>query len=365
MDNLWKMYLRNSGVAGLSRKALDSALSGSFVSVEPYMNHYTHGVTGQASSRDAETLLKLIYLYCVSPRFDAAEYENMLSMVKGTLPTLEALPSHRIEMLSDSLSYGNNPRVLRLDEKLLSRARVQHLEDNYRRLFCNAAGSTALIISDCKPKEILALARKYLGSIPTIGIEPESVLSNVPKFVNGRIFREFTVEQGMPAAEVAQMFHAPMEYNSANYVAMQAVGYILYMRCVDVLREKEGGTYSPMVQGGLSAISDGQATVQMIFQCSPSEVDRMRSAAAGVVESLAVEGPSEEEVGNAVRYIVNDIREKSSSISYRLAMMKEIEMFGHTTSFAYREAMALSPKKVREALAAVLASGNHIEFVVK
>ncbi len=364
-DNILGMYFKNSGVAGLSQTALNRFLSGKSLAVSPYIYPYTHGVTGQASVREAESLFRLIYLYAASPRFDEREFEDILTTLKDVMPTLMKQPSHEIETLSSPVSYGGNPRHLVLDGKLLAKARLEHLKKNYNRMFANAAGSTAVIIGDFKPKQLQKLIEKYLGSIPTMGIASDIVYDNAARLVTGKVSREFTMSSESSTAEVTLLYHAPMEFSPANHVAVQAVQYILSVRVNDLLREKEGAAYSPQVYADLTPVPDGLASLQLIFRCDPAEAGRLRALAAREVDRLAVDGPAQTEVEQAVRYICNGMDEMVSSMSYRFRMMKELELFGTTSAFAYRSAMALTPEKVRDALGLLLGAGNCIEYVAR
>ncbi len=362
-DDILGMYFKNAGVANMNQASLNNVLSQKTLAVNPYIRACTHGITGQAYIRDAEFLFQMLYMYAAMPRFDKREFDDNIQTVREILPTLKNQPSYEIEALCSPVSYGKNPRCLLLDEKLLTKVRLEHLESNYNRMFTNAAGSTALIIGDIKPKVLQKLVEKYLGSIPTIGIESDIVYDNAVRLVSGRISREFTLSTESSAAEVMGMYHAPMDFSPANYVAVKAVQYILSVRIENLLRSKEGASYSSQVYADLVPLPEETALLQLVFHCDPAQASRLRDMVAEEVGRLASEGPGEEEVSQAVSYICKGFDEQAPSMSYRFNMMKEIELFGTTSAFAYRSAEALTPDKVRDALNQLLASGNHIEFI--
>jgi zinc protease len=58
--------IKLSGVGKFDLNALNKKLNGKVVSVFPYINELTEGVTGSASPDDLETMFQLIYLYLTS-----------------------------------------------------------------------------------------------------------------------------------------------------------------------------------------------------------------------------------------------------------------------------------------------------------
>jgi zinc protease len=75
--------IKLSGVAGFNLNTLNKMLSGKVVSVFPYINELTEGVTGSASPDDLETMFQLIYLYLTRPRKDSEAYKSYKARMEG------------------------------------------------------------------------------------------------------------------------------------------------------------------------------------------------------------------------------------------------------------------------------------------
>ena len=73
-DDIWGLYLQNSGISKFAGKTVPKMLAGKSLSVTPFISGSRHGVSGNSTPKDLETALQIAYLYFTEPRFDQDEY---------------------------------------------------------------------------------------------------------------------------------------------------------------------------------------------------------------------------------------------------------------------------------------------------
>ena len=82
-----------SGVGTLSKVDLDKRLAGKAVRVVPSISETTHGLAGNASPKDLETLVQLAHLYFTAPRLDSAAMQAFRNQVAPFLANRGADPN--------------------------------------------------------------------------------------------------------------------------------------------------------------------------------------------------------------------------------------------------------------------------------
>ena len=70
-------------------------LAGKRVAVSPFINGYSHGVSGQSAPKDIETAFQLAYLFFADPRFDQDEYQVGIQQIEAVLPNEYCYEGHK------------------------------------------------------------------------------------------------------------------------------------------------------------------------------------------------------------------------------------------------------------------------------
>jgi Predicted Zn-dependent peptidases len=103
--NIISLFKRNSGVAGFSGTQLSKMLTGKVLAINPYINELDHGIEGQASQKDLEAALQLLYLFYTEPRFDPDEYQNGINQLNAVLPNLANSPNYKFQQEVNKVLY--------------------------------------------------------------------------------------------------------------------------------------------------------------------------------------------------------------------------------------------------------------------
>ena len=363
-DNIIGLFTNNSGISKFPATTLRKMLSGKSVNVYPYVKEIRHGITGSSSPKDLETALQMLYLEFTDPRFDENEYQTGISQIKAVLPNLKTRPDFIFQNTLTKTLYGENPRKVELNEETIAKASLQTIEKNYRRLFKDAAGATVFIVGNVDLAQLRPLVEKYIGSLPK-GKKATSWKDNTPTFVKGKVVNEFSTAMQTPMETVLQVWSAYLPYSVRNEVMMDAASYILDMIYTDTLREEEGGTYGASAYIGVQKVPQERIVAQVYFTTNVEQVARLRELSVKGMESLASEGPTDEQLTRTVENFRKKMPESRISNNYWLNVLQGYYSAGIDRDTEYEAAIAeINAENIKAAVKALLDEGNFIEVVM-
>ena len=352
----------NSGVGPFSGTEVSKMLAGKSLSVSPYFGAYKHGVNGRSSIKDLETALQIIYLYYTDPRFDEKEWNNGIAQFKSMLPNLENTPDFIFAKRLMKLLY-DSPRHEQISMDVVNRADLKVYEKNYRKLFGDATGAKMTIVGDVDLETLKPLVEKYIGSLPT-GKTASTWEKSDKGIVSGKVSDDYLTDMTTPQTTVINVYSVDTRYDERTAVALDIVQYILDMRYVQSLREEEGGTYGASTATALQRRPAGKALVQTYFNCNPAKADLLRELAAKGIAELAAEGPTDEEMTQALLNLRKNLPESRISNSYWAGQIENWIDYAEDADTLRETALQLVTKEdVKNITKAMIESGNFIELV--
>jgi len=364
-ENIFGLYLNNTGVAGFSGTQVPKMLTGKTLNVTPYISDLEHGISGSTTGRDLETAMQLIYLFFTEPRFDKDEYDNGINQIKAVLPNLVSQPNYKLQKELYKALYDDNPRRDFISQETLDQASLATLEKGYRMLFNDAAGATFLVVGDIDLDTLKPLVEKYIGSLPK-GKKALKWVDDGVRVPKGGIEDIFAVDMQTPKSSVVQILSAYMPWTAARKAALDAADYILDIRYTNSLREEEGGTYGASTSIAFSRRPEERILVQVVFDCKPSLCDKLRDLAIQGIHDLAENGPTDEEVTSAILNLRKNIPERRLTNSYWQSAIESYERYGKDVDADNEAAInALTKEQIQQVLKDILAQGNLVEVVMK
>ena len=363
-SNIMALYQQNTGVAQFPATTVSKMLSGKQVGIHPYIGNYQHGVSGTSTKKDIETAFQLLYLYFTSPRFDSDEYAQGIKQIETMLPNLENQPNWKLQKAFVKTIY-DSPRVFTLDSATLAKANLATLEKNYRQLFKDAAGATAVIVGDFDREEMIPLVEKYIGSLPK-GKKATDWSYRGDGIIDGQKVNDFRTAMQTPAVTVVQMYKTSGPYSTKKEVDYEALSYILNMVYTETLREEEGGTYGA---NAISQVTDEPNPIrimQVAFQTNDEQADKLRALAVEGLKSIAENGPKPEQFDKAKKNLEKTVPENKLHNSWWSSALQNYEKYGFDYAAEYEAAVeALTAEDVKNAASELLSSGNFIEIVMR
>ena len=364
-DNIIQLFQNNSGVAGFSGTQLSKMLTGKTLRVTPYLNGLEHGISGNATQKDFETALQLLYLMFTEPRFDQDEYDNGINQIKAVLPNLTGQPNYKLQKELYKVLYGDNPRRTMISQETLDAASLQTLEKYYRMLFNDAAGATFLVVGDIDMDTLKPLVEKYIGSLPK-GKKALNWTDRKERVVKGAVEDIIAVDMQTPMSTVVQVHSAYFPYTAGRKAALDALSYIMDIRYTNSLREDEGGTYGASCNASFSRRPEETILFQVVFACRPSLCDKLRDLAIQGLHDLAENGPTDDEVNSAVLNLQKNIPERRLTNSYWQNAIESYELYGQDADALNEAAVnGLDKAQIQKIAQELLSQGNLVEVVMK
>ena len=363
-DNIWKLFLQNSGISKFSGTQVPKMLAGKNLSVGPYISSTRHGVQGQCAPKDLETALQIAYLYFADPRFDQNEYEPGIQQIKALLPNILSNPDFQFQQELNKVLYDNNPRVVDLNEEVVEKANLATIERVYRELFKDAGGAKLTIVGNVDLETLKPMVEKYIGSIAKNRKARKLNEDNFIHFAKGDVDKKVELEMATPKSTVFQIYTAYMPVDTKTEIALEVANYVIDMIYTKTIREDEGGTY------GVGTAMAGQRTpverviIQVTFDTNPEAASKLSGLAVKGLKDLAENGPTAEQMSKAVENLKKNIPESRISNSYWMNALNDWYEFGIDSDAEYEAAVnSVTAEDVKAVLQTILAQNNMIEVV--
>ena len=362
-DNIWMLFQSNAGISKFSGTQVPKMLAGKNLSVSPYIGGTKHGVSGSSTPKDFETALQIAYLYFADPRFDEKEYETGIQQIKAILPNIANNPQFIFQNEMNKILYGNNPRMVQLNEETLAKANLATIERVYRELFKDAAGATLRIVGNVNPAEIKPLVEKYIGSIAKGKKADQVNKDNIISIIKGKVDETVKIAMETPKSTVLQVYTAYMPVDTKTEVALEVANYVLDMIYTKTIREDEGGTYGVGTAMVGQREPEERVVIQVSFDTNPEQAPKLRELAIKGLKELAENGPELDKFNMAIENFKKNIPETRLNNSYWMNNISEYLDHGYDYDAEYEAAVnSVTPEDVKAVLQAVLAQNNMIEI---
>ena len=364
-DNIWALFLNNSGISKFPNTTLSKMLAGKQVSISPNIGGTTHSISGQSTPKDLETALQLMYLYVADPRFDPEEYETGIQQIKAVLPNLVNTPDFKFQQFVSEKLYGGNERVVVINDEVLEAANLETIERVYRQLFKNAAGATLTIVGNVDLETLKPMVEKYVGSIPKGKKAAGLNKKNMIQMAKGVSEDVLNVEMATPKKTVFQVWSAYMPVTTKDIVTLNVASYVLDMIYTKTIREKEGGTYGVGSNLGAAREPYSRYTFMVQFDTNPEQAEKLCGLTAQYLKELAQNGPTAEELAMALENLKKNVPESRISNSYWKSALELNLEHGIDYDAEYEAALeSVTAEDIKTLMQAVLAQDNFIQIVL-
>lgn len=362
-DDIWGLYLQNTGISKFAGKTVPKMLAGKSLSVNPFISGSTHGVSGNSTPKDLETALQIAYLYFTEPRFDQDEYMTGINQINALMPNLKSNPDFQFSIAMDEILYGHNPRVVNLTEETLAKADLATIERVYRQLFKDAAGAVVTIVGNVDLETLKPMVEKYLGSLPKGKKATEINKENLITFAKGEVNEVVKLKMQAPKSTVVQLYTAYAPVNTKKSVALDAANYIIDMIYTKTIREDEGGTYGVGTSMLAQRSPMERLIAQIYFNTNPESAEKLGGLAAKGLKELAENGPTQEHFNMAIENFKKNLPESRINNGYWMNCLQTWNKHGINHDVEYEEAIStLTPEDVKAALQELLSQGNVIKI---
>ena len=364
-DNIWALFLRNCGLSKFSGTTLPKMLAGKTANANPFISNLTHGISASSTPKDVETALQLLYLTFTDPRFDEDEFQIGIQQIKAILPNIQKDPDFQFQIEKEKVFYNNNPRVLALNDELLTKANLATVERVYRELFKDAAGAEVTIVGNVDLAALKPLVEKYIGSLPKGKKATDWIKENCISVADGQVEKTVNIKMQDPKSTVHQLYTAYLPYDIKTGVTLDVANYILDMIYTKTIREEQGGTYGVgcAIQGRKKPVE--RIDIHVLFTTNVDQAELLSKIAIEELDKFAQNGPTQEQFNMAMENLKKNLPEKRISNSYWLSALQHYSEYGVDYDKEYEAAInSVTPEDVKNILQAVLAQKNFIEVTL-
>lgn len=276
-----------SGLGSYSPTELSKVLAGKTASTAIHLDGLTERITGRSVSKDVETLLQMVHLRFVAPRFDPDGYKLVIERAKNQRISRS---ENLAEKMSDSTTvavYGkDHPRKRLFDQRYIEDISFDRMKALYGDRFGNAADFEFFIVGDVEADVLKPLVETYIASIPTSPAR-EQWKDNSDPWARDVIGKEIFMDMKDPKGSVRIAYRNDFAYSLRDALLARTLGDILALRYIETLREEEGGTYGARAWAHLSKRPVEEATLYVNFDCNPDQLGTLTAIVHREIEKLA------------------------------------------------------------------------------
>ncbi len=357
-------YVSMSGMGKFNASDLRKQLTGKMVGIVPFVNTYTNGFSASASPKDLETMFQLLYLSFTAPRFDATDYDVMMSQLRAAYGNVVSDPQFKLEEVMTETMYGNNPRREMLTFDQLDNISFEKIQQVYDKLYSNPDDFTYLIVGNVDLETLKPMVEKYIGSLPKTKKEFTMVDDGV-RYAQGKVVNHFTMPMQMPKASVVTILNGEMPYTLENRLAMDFFAQLLTIRYTETMREEKGGTYGVAAFGQISFLPNETYLYLTMFDTEPAMVDDLKQDITNEIEKMAAGDVREEDMVKIKEYFAKQYPDQIKQNGYWRNILMYYHLYGYDLDSNYLDVVNGFDAAYFQKLAAkILADGNLIEVIM-
>ena len=362
--NMATQIVTNAGVGEFTSTDLEKMLAGKMVKVRPVIAEDYEGFSGEASPKDFETLLQLIYLYMTSPRADEENFNTYMGRMKAFMANAAADPRMAFRDSITVALANHNPRVMPMNIEYLNRVDFNKSINFYRNRFADASDFTFIFTGNVSPVEIKPLVEKYLGALPTVK-RKDVAKDNGVRPPKGKVQNYFTKPMQTTKSSIFVGFTGEIEYNVMNDILADYLTSILRTRYLEEIREKEGGTYGVGVRVALRNFPTNSYVVQIQFDTDPKLRDKLIGIVYSEIEKIKNNGPLADDLNKTKEFMLKEYEQNQRENNYWTNVIRAKYEDGLDFDTKYAEMVkAVDVNTVKEFANKIFGQGNVVEVVM-
>ena len=347
-----------SGVSKFQSTELRKQLAGKTAKTALEVDDYDHGMAGNCSPKDLETLLQLVYLHFTQPRFDQNDFNTMMKQYSAYVENMKTNPDYIAEDAVIRTLYANNPRRAILSPEVLAKVRFDRMQKVFDALYSNAADFRFTFVGNVDPATLKPLVEKYLGSLPVskkrLHAEDDGV-----RMAQGTVVNDFKAPMQQPKVSVNRIFSGSMPYSLKNRLTMNFLAQALSSRYLISIREEKGGTYGVHVSGNLDDQPEELYSLRIQFDTDDTMADELNEIIMEEIQKIAADGPLTEDVEKNREFLVKNWGNVLQQNSGWLRLLDVWYEHGENNVENYMSTLkSITGEDVRTLAAKVLEDGN-------
>jgi zinc protease len=350
------------GLGNFSATDLPKVLAGKNASVSASVGEVNESVTASAAPRDLETMMQLVYLQFTGVRSDAEAFGSWRNRTAALYRNMASDPMY---VYSDSLSstlYPNDPRHRLPTAEAVEAVDYDRALELFKARFADTSNFTFIFVGNVDVETLKPLVEQYIASLPSTRSNEEAGAPTAT--VEGNITNSFERTIETPKVTTAYVTTGIFEPTLKNSIEMDATWQVLFSRYMETLREGEGGTYSPQVQGQLDS-DTGEASLLSLIDTNAEQYKRLNEIMIVELEKLATDGPTDAEYQKIKEYMLKTDVQNRQENSFWMGRMRNFYLNGLDYLTGYADAVnAMTKEDIRDFTRRLIDQGNRVNVIM-
>lgn len=354
------------GLKDLAPLDLQKVLAGKTVNVGASLGELSEGFGGSASSADVEAMLQLVYLYFNDVRKDVGLYQSFIGKQQDLAKNSMAQPEAVFYDAIQHAMFGDNPRVDGVPRAAdFDKVGLDRSLDIFRQRFSSARGMTFIFAGSFELDKIKPLIASYLGTLP-VGDVPHAYRDVGMRPVTGVVKKEIYMGSE-PKSTISITFNGDVAYSDEQKLTLQALGEVLNLKVIEVLREKMSMIYGGGFETSMGQHPYGHYSVALNLPTGPENVDKVIAAAFAEINKMKTDGPSAADLEkvklNWITRQQKSLRENRYWMSQLMGSVTQGRDPAHILRYEQR-VRAITPQAVKLAAQRYLDMHNYVQVVM-
>ena len=358
--------LSQSGLGNFSSTDLQKALAGKQVGTQFSVDNSKHGLSGNSTPKDLETLFQLIYLDFTKVTKDEKAVNNFLTLISTQLKNISLNNEAVFEDSVMSVVYNNNPYFRIPSAENIEGISYDRVLEIWKNLYGNAADFTFTFVGNYDEAQLCQFIEQYIASLPSKG-KATLTQKEIRTFANGEKNRSFEKKMENPQAQANSIWRSnPVKFTLQNSVLQDVSGRMLDMMLNREIRERLSAAYHAGAESELDV--DGPATYISIKGTGKLNPDKAAEAIPEFQKGMKslVAAPNADDLLKVKQILLKQADVDAKTNRYWTGVLNTWKRFGVDVYTDYKKTVeAVSTKSVSDFLKnVVLKSKNHVEVIM-
>lgn len=353
------------GLASFDANQLGKVLSGRIASATPSVQMTSDNITASSTKEDLETMLQLVYLNFTQKRSDKQAF---LAWQEKAISSVKMRESDPFTGVRDSIAkalYPDSKLRLSLTEAEYKAINYDRVMQMYRERFSNANGFKFIFVGNVDEAKLRPLVETYLASLPASKLVSKADFSKVLFPRKGEYVNRYTRKLETPMGLVFDYYSANLQPNLKNNLAFAIFGEVLNQVYIDVIREREGGTYGTQVDASIKYEPKNLAELTIVFQTDPTKAQYLNKIAHDELVKISESGLEQEKFNKVVLSMEKQYISNQKENAYWLNHLINYYYHGRDGVTDYLSTLkSIKPADAQALLKDLLKQKNYIEVML-
>lgn len=317
--------LSEAGISGMNKNDLNKFMTGKMANCRTFVSAISEEMMGDATPKDLEVLMQLIYANFTDLNFDEKAFETYKEKQNSMYGNMLSSPNFYFMSELNKLRNEGNPRyygVLFPTEKEWAFTDYKLAFDKRKERFSNASDFEFYFIGNIDEVAFEKLILKYIGSLPSNPSVKENIVDLGYRGLKGS--HKKVIHKGTdPKSQVNISISGETIYDESESLPLKAATDILQIKLTERLREAESGVYTVSASSSINKIPFSGFNINVNFPCGPNNSEKLLQSALIEMDKIANNGPEEKDVVKFKETMLLDYKKNIKENSYWLNMMNK------------------------------------------